>query len=625
MKKTHYSIALIFILMFSAQNIFAHLAPNTSTNLYQHMVEINKEWLHQDQSNFKDFMRFETDKERIQQHLFLVIDILANKDNSQRTASQLANRTHLLKELKAYAEAGVFPINRYHSTRTPYFIDHRDVHCAVGYMIQQSGHGDIAESIRQTQNYAFIRDIPTGILDDWAHEFGFDRNELAWIQPAYSAPQPFVPVGQGIDGNVHHLASVSGGNQVYVAGSFDQFGDETPSAGFAYFDQNEQLMNIPFTGTIHSLEPMDANSVVLSGSFEHMGTTYNQATCVGQTMNYSYAGDDAQFNGNSTLLAEVDGTKLVHVFDAGTQQEVTFSSLNGTNTEHVLTVFGSVSDYQLIGGKSIIAGDFDSVWVHSPGGPTTLMTKNLVVQDGDWTAFDGPVPGKINSVAELNGLVYLAGQKSMDNHAVFMSKLDFSAGAITKALHDSLTGTFGQPIEILTLSEYGNASLWMTGNFVLQGVSMTIARNFGFYSEYQTGGQTYPIVEGVGSLNGIVYDVEVKNDQLYVGGSFSGSVGGEPTGQLVKLDGTMGIQSEQAASLKMSPNPASDKVILELPHTASFEEVTVVDLSGKVIFRSKLVDSANLVTLDIHTYPKGTYLVKVSTDSGMLTRKLVVE
>lgn len=122
----------------------------------------------------------------IQTHLLLVADQLSSKSTDHLTPSQHANRFLLLNELRVYAKQRTFPINSHHTTRIPYFIDDIGTACAVGQLIIKSGNRDLAEFISRENNFDFIEDMPhqTTLLN-WANEYGFELNELKWIQPSY--------------------------------------------------------------------------------------------------------------------------------------------------------------------------------------------------------------------------------------------------------------------------------------------------------------------------------------------------------------------------------------------------------------------------------------------------------
>jgi len=175
MKKLLISLTLSAFLIFSV-NTFAS----------EQLISLNKYWCGiqlNDQSNLEVDRLEET--ELIRFHLEWVIDSLNRSDLSQFSAEQIAKRKALLSDLSDYAKKGEFPINSYHWERTPYFIDDAGTACAVGHLIIQSGHSELAQRVSNEMNYAYIEDMPYQEIEIWASDHGFSLDELKWIQPGY--------------------------------------------------------------------------------------------------------------------------------------------------------------------------------------------------------------------------------------------------------------------------------------------------------------------------------------------------------------------------------------------------------------------------------------------------------
>jgi hypothetical protein len=128
--------------------------------------------------------------DRIRAHLSGALTYVQARDISQLSSSQRANRAHAIDALEHYIARGVFP----RRTDDPYpglrprFIDDRGVHCAVGQLIAESGHAQLAREIARNYEYAYVRDIASPALLAWADEQGFTVDELARIQPSYHGP-----------------------------------------------------------------------------------------------------------------------------------------------------------------------------------------------------------------------------------------------------------------------------------------------------------------------------------------------------------------------------------------------------------------------------------------------------
>jgi len=123
----------------------------------------------------------------IRMHLSLVEKTLREKEMPALSAEQKANRSHCLDILHDYWTKGVFPINTHHTVRTPYFIDDFGTHCAVGQLMVSTGFGSVAKKIHNENNYAYVSELNVKYpeLKLWADAYGFEVDELAWIQPGY--------------------------------------------------------------------------------------------------------------------------------------------------------------------------------------------------------------------------------------------------------------------------------------------------------------------------------------------------------------------------------------------------------------------------------------------------------
>ena len=78
------------------------------------------------------------------------------------------------------------------------------------------------------------------------------------------------------------------------------------------------------------------------------------------------------------------------------------------------------------------------------------------------------------------------------------------------------------------------------------------------------------------------------------------------------------------------PNPANTfvNVSYKLTSTAQPVEVSVTDITGKVVYFSKVVNSSvgtNVFGFDTETFNDGIYVVKVSSNEGNSTRKLSIQ
>jgi antitoxin component YwqK of YwqJK toxin-antitoxin module len=133
---------------------------------------------------------FLSDKQYIQTHLELVIQVLNSSDLKGLDEDQLANRSHLIAVLSDYRLQGVFPVNYYRSERIPVFIDEHYTHCAVGYLMKESGFENLALKISRANNYIWVKDLKDEEVIAWQQLSGFTLEELKLIQGAYDSYMP---------------------------------------------------------------------------------------------------------------------------------------------------------------------------------------------------------------------------------------------------------------------------------------------------------------------------------------------------------------------------------------------------------------------------------------------------
>lgn len=130
---------------------------------------------------------------RIQAHFDSVLSALPSRDVSALTPSQRANRARLLATLRTYRDAGRFPHNYDRAGLVPTFVDPKtDVRCAVGYLVESTGRGDIVERVAAADNHVYVVQLSADTaFRHWLTDNGVTLAEAAWIQVPYmGTPAP---------------------------------------------------------------------------------------------------------------------------------------------------------------------------------------------------------------------------------------------------------------------------------------------------------------------------------------------------------------------------------------------------------------------------------------------------
>ena len=127
---------------------------------------------------------------RIRTRLASVEQHLRRTDVSRLAPAQRAARARNLDVLHAYWVRGVFPKNTdFPNEPMPYFVDRYGTRCAMAYLIEQSGHGDLVARVAATNNNARIRELKSDPeLVAWLRDNGLTAAEGAHIQPQYGPP-----------------------------------------------------------------------------------------------------------------------------------------------------------------------------------------------------------------------------------------------------------------------------------------------------------------------------------------------------------------------------------------------------------------------------------------------------
>ena len=172
---------------------FCSIATAQTYSVFEQLLAVNKTWANQPDVDFRLKMQPAAvlpEKSLVQLHLQETEKLLRQRKRNGQTIAQWANRLKNLDVLHQYWLAGVFPINNKHAGRQPYFIDDWGTYCAVGYLMKESGAGNMAKDIHDSQNFSYLADIQHPDLNEWAANSGLSFAELALIQPSYSGDWP---------------------------------------------------------------------------------------------------------------------------------------------------------------------------------------------------------------------------------------------------------------------------------------------------------------------------------------------------------------------------------------------------------------------------------------------------
>ncbi len=75
---------------------------------------------------------------------------------------------------------------------------------------------------------------------------------------------------------------------------------------------------------------------------------------------------------------------------------------------------------------------------------------------------------------------------------------------------------------------------------------------------------------------------------------------------------TLGVKSDSSGALKLYPNPVSAILYVEMPDASEITQITISDVSGKIISVDKIADNA----IDTHILSAGIYFLAIDSESG---------
>jgi hypothetical protein len=129
---------------------------------------------------------------RLRAHFDSVDAELRARDVSRLTPGQRAARLELIAWLRDYRNAGRFPANdEPGAAPVPIFRDAHGTLCAMAYLVDRSGRGDVVDRVASTRNTAYVRElVDDTALVAWLDANGLTAAEAGRIQPQYGGPTP---------------------------------------------------------------------------------------------------------------------------------------------------------------------------------------------------------------------------------------------------------------------------------------------------------------------------------------------------------------------------------------------------------------------------------------------------
>lgn len=73
------------------------------------------------------------------------------------------------------------------------------------------------------------------------------------------------------------------------------------------------------------------------------------------------------------------------------------------------------------------------------------------------------------------------------------------------------------------------------------------------------------------------------------------------------------------------PNPASDDFFIEIDKSVKIVEVSIITLTGSLIYKKIGMDGESLLCIDASDFPAGQYYIKMISESDVYYKQIIIE
>ena len=599
--------------------LFAALSSAANESIIHHLLEVNTEWKNQSDAQQHaltcDAVNNTTFDDWIATHLMLVEQTLRQRSTEQLSHQQTANRYALLNELNSYWHSRAFPVNDYLSYKNPVFIDRTGNHCAVGFLMKQSGASALAQEINSKQKFAFIKDITIDGVADWASTNGFTLDELAWIQPGYPVAYTVSSLEGGLNGTVNCMVTSSSNPAIYAGGSFTSSTKGASCNGIAMYISGIAGMDwlglgTGVNGTVNSIL-IHNDALYVGGEFTMAGSVPANNIAIFDLLTYqwmSIGSLDAEVTSlaiyNNEIYAGGKFTGYISKWNGSQWQDVSQGFIYGEGVR-TLEVWDNLL---LIGGKFELAtgalrrhvATFDGTQMGSSGfGTVTPVNDFEVFRDTLYAACDFVDGTDTCAIARLVNYDWEIAIKP------FQSMMDYFDGISIKQL-------MAEDNQLFCAGEFAAFSGMIYGSNLMK-IDNVLNGQWNLSPLLLTDNRINTIAPLDNTICFGGSFIAAGNDTLNHIGVFSNSLLGIDVPRLNTPD-----------LFEVYPNPASNYFRIHLKEFAAGKDLwlKICDVTGREVWQEKILNP--LMPVDIIT-AKGIYLVQLMENEKLLgVERLIV-
>ena len=112
-------------------------------------------------------------------------------------------------------------------------------------------------------------------------------------------------------------------------------------------------------------------------------------------------------------------------------------------------------------------------------------------------------------------------------------------------------------------------------------------------------------------------DINLKNSSL----PYTTGYGGQGNHSVDIINSDLSSDLVHFSNINIYPNPTSGHFAVSLIEFDASTRVQVLDFSGRVVLENLATES--IMNLDISNQPSGVYIVKILSEDGVATRKII--
>ncbi len=452
-----------------------------------------------------------------------------------------------------------------------------------------STDGDITQSYGDLDIWVIKYDTHGNLI--WKKNYGGSGNDYIWdIRPTNDGGYIFAGHSDSTDGDV---SQNFGASDFWVV-KLDTQGNIQWEKSYGGSDF-EDVSKIIETGSGHF--------ILIGSSFSNDGAFTNN-------------------QGNSDIaLAKIDnnGNLLWSQLFGGSGYDVGIDGIIDSFGNIVISAYGNSND---------------DIFIGSSGGSDVLLMS--LTEDGFiiWTTLiGGSGNDQTYSLIQLNNGNYLVGINSNSNDGAFENNFgnsdvwlfEINPGIFINKFH--FGGSFSEAPMALYETTTGDIIVGCRSASSDGDVSNNHgASDFWIFKMNPSGNIIWENSYGGSGIDGL-WDMVVTNDGIVLVGDTT-SNDGDVSGNhglddmwILKLNREdMGLVENNLSTINIYPNPSSDKVYIETDEIVISLEL--YDLNGKLILKKSNTNNS-LKELDLTKLIKGTYILKIKTNTQLITEKII--